>query len=44
MWSSEPCDIPIHKIKNKLNINKLLFFKYSIADKNIHKLKKIKEW
>jgi hypothetical protein len=35
--------MPIVKIKNKENIIKLLFLKYEKADKNIHKLKKIKE-
>ena len=44
MWSKEPWDIPIVKIKNRETINKLLVLKYSKADNNIQKLKKIKEW
>ena len=36
--------MPIVKIKNRETIIKLLLLKYSIEDKNIHRLKKIKEW
>ena len=44
IWSSEPWDIPMLKIKSKEIINKLLLLKYSKADKNIQILKKINEW
>ena len=38
LWSD------ISEIKNRETINKLLVLKYSKADNNIQKLKKIKEW
>ena len=43
IWSNDPCEIPIVKIKNKEIIKKLSSLRYSIPANVIQRLKKIKD-